>query len=194
MSKAFPLQWPDGWPRTKTPASSQFKTSLPGALKNVQDSIRRFSDDSGKKIDDLVISSNVTLGDQRPQDAGVAVYFSWDGISTCIAVDKYKKVEENLQAIHHCLEAERTKLRHGGLNIVRAAFRGYASLPPPTGREWFDVLECRQDASQEVIKANYQRLRRAAHPDSGGSSERFIEIQKAYNTALSLLGKKGAKP
>jgi len=179
-TEAYPLSWPQDWSRTSKPTKSQFKTSLTGALKNVTDSLKKFSNDSGKKIENQIISSNVTLGNLRPNDSGVAVYFSWDGISTCIAVDRYTKVEENLQAIHHCIEAERTKLRHGGLNIVRATFRGYAALPPPSISDWWDVLECRRDASRTAIDLNYKRLRKDSHPDRGGNDEWFNNVQQAY--------------
>jgi len=108
---SYPLHWPDGWPRAKSPAKSQFRTSMAAALNNVEKSIAAFAKDSKEKVSDVVISSNVTLGKQRPDDPGVAIYFSWSGIATCIAVDRYLKVEENLQAIHHCIEAERVKLR-----------------------------------------------------------------------------------
>lgn len=185
-NKAYPLHWPPVWPRTKHPTGSQFKTTLAGSLKNVEKSIELFAKDSGKKVTDVIISSNVTLGVQRPEDSGVVAYFKWDDIATCIAVDRYAKVEENLQAIHHCIEAERTKLRHGGLNLVRAAFRGYAGLPPPrTGstRDWWDVLECRRDATRGVINARYKRLRSQHHPDKGGDSARFNEVQQAYKEA-----------
>src|SRR4051812_44698555 len=124
-AQAFPLHWPESWPRTQKPAKSQFKTTLVAAIKNVQESLRRFGDDSDSAVRNILVSTNVSLMDQNPKDAGVAVYFTWDGISTCIAVDRYQRIEENLQAIHHVIEAERTKLRHGGLNLVRAAFRGY---------------------------------------------------------------------
>ena len=183
--KAYPLTWPENWPRTQRPGKSQFKTSLAGALKNVQDSVRKFARDSGKKIDDLVISSNVTLGDQRPSDSGVALYFTWDGISTCIAVDRYAKVEENLQAIHHCIEAERTKLRHGGLNLVRAAFRGYAQLPPPSSgqknKTSLQILEFPADThvTLEMIMKRHRELVKKHHPDNGGSHEKMAEINQA---------------
>lgn len=183
-NKAYPLHWPTAWPRTKTPAKSQFKTSLAGALNNVEKSIELFAKDSGKKVTDVVISSNVTLGKQRPDDSGVVAYFVWDEIDTCIAVDRYVKVEENLQAIHHCIEAERTKLRHGGLNLVRAAFRGYAALPPGRGksgtRPWWEVLGCMEDAPKTVIKRRYTELRSKHHPDKGGDAEKFHEVQQAY--------------
>jgi hypothetical protein len=174
-----------------SPGSSQFKTTIAGALKNVEKSVSMFSKDSGKKVTDVIISSNVTLGSQRPDDAGVAVYFTWDGITTCIAVDRYSKVEDNLQAIHHCLEAERTKLRHGGLNLVRAAFRGYAALPPPGQgvQEWFNVLGVSRDASLSEIKSSYRSLASKHHPDrSTGNTEKFQEIEAAYRAAKTERG------
>lgn len=190
MTTAYPLTWPQGWPRTKAPGTSQFRTSISGALNNVQDSIRRFASDSGKKVESVVISSNVTLGVQRPEDPGVAVYFTWDGISTCICVDRYKKVEDNLQAIHHCIEAERTKLRHGGINLVRAAFRGYAALPPPDGsggREWWQVLGVSRDATADRINEAFRAKSKEAHPDrAGGSDSAMAELNNARAEGLRV--------
>ncbi len=187
MSQEYPLHWPAEWPRSKQQTGSQFKATLAGALKNVNDSLRLFGTDSGKKVESVLISSNITLGSQKPVDPGVAIYFTWDGIATCIAVDRYRKVEENLQAIHHCLEAERTKLRHGGLNLVRAAFRGYAALPPPSaktaGAHWSEIFDVPLDATLPEITKVYKRLRSDAHPDRGGSVEAFDTIEKAYASA-----------
>lgn len=189
---AYPLSWPDHWPRTPKPGASSFKTSIAGALENVRHSIKLFASDSGQPVADLLISSNVTLGDQRPKDSGVAVYFTWDGLPTCIAVDRYQKVEDNLQAIHHCIEAERTKLRHGGLNLVRAAFQGYAKLPPPSAavpsREWHEVLEIPAASSLLEAEQAYKRKRSQWHPDRpGGNAEKFREVQAAIDDARKRL-------
>jgi hypothetical protein len=187
---AYPLAWPEEWPRTKSPTSSQFKTTLAGALENVRSSIAKFAKDSGKQVTEVLISSNVTLGEQRPADAGVAIYFTWDQISTCIAVDRYVKVEDNLQAIHHVIEAERVKLRHGGLNLVRAAFRGYAALPPPqkqTSRPWNTILGVPLNADLAAVESAYKRLRSSSHPDKGGNPDSFNEVQRAYEQACRQL-------
>lgn len=183
----YPLTWPEGFPRAKALSGDQFKTTLHGALANVEQSLKRFASDSGKKIEQLVISSNVTLGQQRPADPGVAVWFNWDGLQVCIPVDRYAKVEANLQAIHHIIEARRTELRHGGLSIVRATFTGFKALPAPKGSDWWDVLQCKRDSSLEVVRAQYRRLASDAHPDKGGSTEKMAAINGAWAKAQEAL-------
>src|SRR3990167_1343147 len=178
MISAFPLQWPPAFPRTKTREKGAFKTTLAGALTNVQDSLRKFANDSGKKLDGLVISSNVTLGVQKPADCGVAVWFTWDGMGVCIAVDRYLTVEANLQAIHHIIEARRVELRHGTLALVRATFAGFLTLPAPTGKEWWQVLGLQQGADGETVKSAYRKLASEHHPDRGGDAARMAEINE----------------
>jgi hypothetical protein len=181
---AFPLHWPPGFPRTKVRERGAFKTTLHGALENVQGSLRKFATDSGKKLDGIVMSSNVTLGVQRPDDPGVAVWFTWDGMGICIAVDRYLTVEGNLQAIHHIIEARRVELRHGTLALVRATFSGFLALPAPAGRDWWEVLSLPKDASRDDIRAAYRRLASVHHPDKGGSAEKMAELNAAQDKAL----------
>ncbi len=183
---AYPLTWPPGFPRFKARERGQFKTTLPGALKNVDDSLRRFAADSGKKIEGLVISSNVTLGVQRPEDPGVSVWFTWDGLQVCIPVDRYQSVEANLQAIHHIIEARRVELRHGTLALVRASFTGFKALPAPSkGRHWRDVMHFSSPPlSKAEVDERYRELAREAHPDRGGSNEEMSELNQARAEAL----------
>lgn len=182
---AFPLQWPHAFPRAKTRERGAFKATLPAALDNVQTSLRRFAADSGKKLEGLVISSNVTLGAHRPDDSGVSVWFTWDGLGVCIAVDRYLTVEANLQAIHHIIEARRVELRHGTLALVRATFQGFLALPAPKGSHWSEVLMVPRDARREDVKSAYRRLASVAHPDKpGGSHERMAELNAAQEKAL----------
>lgn len=190
-AQAYPLTWPDTMPRTATKVASKFQTGLSAALKNVRGSLERFAGDSGKKVANLVISSNVTLGVERPSDSGVAVWFVWDGMQVCIAVDRYPKVEDNLQAIHHIVEARRTEMRHGGLHIVRATFRGFTALPAPTKKSWREVLslvgELKPTADQ--IEHHYRIKAKAAHPDAaGGSHDAMTELNKAKEMALKEIG------
>lgn len=189
-AQAYPLTWPDTMPRTTTKVASKFKTPLSAALKNVRSSLGLFSGDSGKKVESLVISSNVTLGVERPADPGVAVWFVWDGMQVCIAVDRYAKVEDNLQAIHHIVEARRTEMRHGGLHIVRATFRGFTAIPAPKRRTWREVLGIitTGPVTAENIDSAYRRLAKAAHPDTpGGSHDAMAELNRARDEALKAV-------
>jgi hypothetical protein len=155
-------------------------------------SVQLFATDTNKRVESLVISSNVTLGVERPSDPGVAVWFVWDGMQVCIAVDRYAKVEDNLQAIHHIVEARRTEMRHGGLHIVRATFRGFTALPAPKRRSWREVLSVDgtvPDHGCRESKAATALLAKARHPDSpGGSHDAMTELNTAKSEALKEIG------
>lgn len=195
MTAAYPLTWPDNIPRYKAREKGQFRTSLAGALENVRSSISRFGTDSGKPIrkDQIVISSNVTLGENNPADPGVAVWFTWDGMQVCIPVDRYQKVEANLQAIHLIIEARRTELRHGTLALVRATFTGFLALPPQreSKRPWRVVFgwDGKGGMSRADIEARYRELCKTRHPDTQlGSHEAMAELNRAREEALREIG------
>lgn len=195
--RAHPLCWPPHIDRAKWREAGKFRTSLSAALANVEDSLRRFAADSGKKIEGLVISSNFSLGDRRPADPGVAVWFIWDGMQICIPVDRYTTVEANLQAIHHVIEARRTELRHGTLALVRATFQGFRALPAPAGesnRSWREILGFHdiQLPSKSAIDHAWREKARAAHPDAGGSNDAMAELNRARADALAELSKGAA--
>lgn len=193
---AFPLHWPPGFPRwTRGRAGNPFRTDFDGALRNVRKSLDAFAKDSGKKITDPVLSSNIDMNPltantgNRPADPGVAVWFTWDELSVCIPVDRYDSPAANLQAIHHIIEARRTELRHGTLALVRATFTGFAALPPPSGKHWSDVLQVKRTADRTTIDANYKRLARDYHPDrNGGDGSRMADLNNARETALREVG------
>ena len=191
MTPAYPLQWPEGFPRSKSREAGKLKTPLAGALKNVRTSLDLFSKDSGKRVEFIVLSSNVTLGAERPTDPGVAVWFTWDGLQLCIPVDRYSTPEANLQAIHHVIEARRTELRHGTLALVRATMTGFRALPAPGGRHWRRVLELPSDmaATPANIETAYRRLALVRHPDRPtGSTAMMAELNAARDAALKEIG------
>jgi hypothetical protein len=143
-----------------------------------------FGVETGRAVGGVVISTNYSLDVRRPADGGVAVYFQWGKVPACIAVDRYAKLEDNLQAVHHVLEAERTKLRHGGLHVVEASFRGFTALPPPKrAQPWHEVLGVLPQASLAEIDAAYRHKAKAAHPDAGGSVEAWLSLQSAHAAA-----------
>lgn len=197
MTQAYPLAWPLGIPRTD-PAKrqpAQFKTALGQALKNVENSLRRFGEATGKRVSDIVLSTNYTLGSMNPADTGVAAWFVWDGSERCIAVDRYPKIEHNLQAIHHILEARVTEARHGGLQIVRQTFTGFVALPSPAmfdGKTPSQILGLDvpgRSYSRDEIVAAHRELAKKAHPDGGGSADGMAALNAARDAMLEGLPK-----
>ena len=183
----YPLTWPDGLPRTERKAGAHFRTTLSGAINNVQDSLRLFGNDTGKPVSNVSVTSNVAgLSFAAPSDTGVAVWFDWEGQQRCIAVDRYPKVEHNLQAIHHILDARRTEMRHGGLHIVRQTFKGFVALPAPEGaKPWREVLGLTgTNVTGHCIKQAYREKAKAAHPDTGGSKDAMAQLIRARDEAL----------
>lgn len=186
---AFPLHWPEALPRTERKASSAFKTGLSAALKNVKGSLELFGRDSNKPVTEIVLSSNVGGIDPGTiKDTGVAAWFTWDGEQRCIAVDRYPKVEDNLQAIHHIIEARRTEMRHGGLHIVRQTFKGFVALPAPPGQKsWREVLGLTGPVTKADIDAAYRALAATAHPDTGGTTDAMAELNRARALAKASI-------
>jgi hypothetical protein len=192
----YPLSWPEGRKRNPNPSASRpFKTSLNVAIQNVRGSLRRFGEDTGIKIaeDSIVFSSNyggvgLEMRQSNPKDTGVAVWFEWDAGLRCIPVDRYSDLAQNVQAIHHLIEADRTKMRYGGLEIVRAAYKGYTALPAPKSRlQWWQVLGLPNGTrlSKAGLEAAYRARAKVVHPDAGGSREAWDELEAARAEALA---------
>lgn len=185
--QAYPLHWPQGFPRAKYRENSRFRSSYDTALGNVQKSLRLFAQESGRKLEHAIMSSNVTLTGLSGNDPGVAVWFVWDGLQVCIPCDRYLTVAENLQAIHHVIEARRVELRHGTLALVRATFTGFKALPAPEGKHWRDILGLRPTTGQITkgdVESAYRKLALEHHPDKGGTAEAMAELNAARQTAL----------
>jgi len=186
--QAYPLAWPSGFPRTKDREKSKFKTTLASALANVRRSLELFGKDSRKPISALVISSNYSLGDERPDDPGVSVYFQWEGLHVCIPADRYSALADNLQAIHHIIEARRVELRHGSLQLIRATFSGFTALPPPSAAySWRMILDCGREATLADAERMYRDKARKAHPDNGGTHELMARLNQAIGEARTEL-------
>lgn len=184
----YPLEWPAGLPRTTARVKSTFRVRMSQALADLEDALRLFGQDTGKRVTGVVISSNVSLGREKPNDPGIAVYFEWDGAVRCIAVDRYQTPVENIRAVYHILEARRAEMRHGGLSIVRASFKGFLALPP--AESWREVLGIGPADDLTAAEAAYRAAARSAHPDKpGGSSDAMARLNAAIASARRELGR-----
>ena len=190
-SKQYPLQYPIGRPRNQNPERSKFK---PGSIYSEAQSVFKQLELMG--ADNIIISSNMQYRAdglpytrQNVSDTGVAVYFkSSNGEEQCIPCDSWISLEENMRAIAKTIEAMRGIERWGGKALMNAAFSGFKALPsalvtPPPDRphrDWWVVLGVERNADAPTVKQAYRRAQATSHPDSGGNSYDFQEVQAAY--------------
>lgn len=212
MTTAYPLVWPDGWPRTppgdrkvgsfgtterKSNAGggswlTKKAVSIETAVKRVRYELARLGVDAR---DDSIVSTNLRLnmagfprgGQGAPSDPGVAVYWQKPGApQRVIAVDAYTRVADNIAAIAATLEAMRAIDRHGGAEILDRAFTGFTALPTP--RSCWDILGIRPGSSRAAIDHAWRTKARTAHPDAGGSTSAMAELNRARDEALAQGG------
>jgi DnaJ domain len=183
---AFPLCWPEGWPRTKKRKNSQFKVnSVYDAVNNLRGELSRMG------VQTFIVSTSIPLRrDGLPLskppvdgDPGAAIYFTRKGKPMCLACDQYTYVEDNIHAIAKTLEAIRGIERWGSTDLVERAFLGFAALPSANSKEWWDVLGVSRDASLEEISRARNTLAMANHPDRGGDTAVMAEINAAWESA-----------
>ncbi len=172
----YPLQWPHGWPRTEKSKreSGRFKTTLAGALENLRSQIELMG---GKN---LVLSSNCTLGQSRPEDCGVVAYFNWNQKQLAVPCDRWSSVEANVQAIALTIEAMRGMERWGAKHMIEAMFTGFKLLPS-SNKKWNEVLGVSEHESSQIIVTRYRTLAKMCHPDAGGKREAWDELEQAYS-------------
>jgi hypothetical protein len=209
MTDAYPLAWPEGWPRTRNRKSAAFgktervhsangphswnqkkKLSIADGTKRVQSELEKLGVRNVR--DDTIISTNLRLnlsglprGDQgEPGDPGVAVYWQMPGKPMRVmAIDAYTRVADNLAAIAATLEAMRAIERHGGAQILDRAFTGFLALPS-SGPAWHVVLGVQPNATPAEINAAYRRKAAEKHPDTGGSHAAMAELNVARDEGL----------
>lgn len=181
MIDACPLQWPQGWPRTKNPERARFGDHTHHyASRMVLDELERLG------AIKVVINSNMQVrldgafrsGQRDPDDKGVVVYFMLNGNEQCFPCDRWDKVNHNLWAIYKSVQALRGLERWGAKSMVDAAFRGFEALPESVqvhGVAYFS--DC---VSYERGRERYKRLLKELHPDIGGSSDDFVQMQEQW--------------
>ena len=185
---AYPLAWPPGWPRTDARRRERWPghtVTLARSLTECQAELRRLG------ATGVVLSSNVTLGAERPADPGVVAYCTYDGTQVAIPCDRWTTVAGNLRAIAKTIEAMRGMERWGAKHMIKAMFMGFAALPAPASSpHWSQVLGVAVDADVAAIETAYRRRARTAHPDGGGSHEAMARLNAARDAAMSERGKR----
>lgn len=175
--EAFPLCWPEGWPRTVShlrqrgdqfvtrsqEAGQTWSTSRPITFSRAR---RLLVDELARlKATGFVMSSNLQVrndgevrsgeGERRVADPGIAIYFSYKGKPMVMASDRYATTAANVRSLGLAIEAMRQLERHGGGQMMERAFAGFTALPPPAGsvqkRPWWEVLRYSVDPEEREI-------------------------------------------
>lgn len=207
---AYPLAWPQGWPRAQWRSRAKFskgerkysslsngenssswisrkELSVSDATKRVLLELERLGVQNG----DAIISTNLQLrldgfprsNQGEPGDPGVAVYWQTGKGTKVMAIDRYDRVADNLAAIAATLEAMRAIERHGGGQILERAFTGFTALAAP--KSCWEILGVREGASPAEVNARFRDLANIHHPDKpGGDHGRMAEIAAARDQAL----------
>jgi hypothetical protein len=174
---AYPLTWPEGWPRTKVRERARFRTTLAGALKELRTEVRLLAGEQSART--LVLSSNVTLGAEHPADPGVVAYFTYEQKPVAIPCDRWQAVADNAKAIALTINAMRGMERWGAKHMIRAMFQGFAALPAPD--DWRAQLG--HPTTLTEAEAAFRERARSAHPDAGGSHEAMASLNRAIDRA-----------
>lgn len=194
-AEAFPLQWPEGWPRTSQwkRGSSRFGKNLGfNQITKLQNELRLLG------ARNVVISSNVPLRQdglpyatetkRRYDDPGVAVYFTLKGKALSMARDCYNTPWENIRSLILAIDAIRSIERHGGSTMMERAFSGFAAIAPPDWKKpWREVFGVKPDWRGNITEL-YRDKAKLRHPDSGGSDTLMAELNVAYEEARRDLG------
>lgn len=194
MAEAFPLHWPEGWPRTKTQQSSRFDVSFASARDGLLDQLRML----GARYP--VISTDIELrrdglpyaNQPEPKDRGVAVYFEWKGKQHVLACDRWDKIKDNMRALEKTVEAMRGIERWGASSMMERAFSAFIALPPSGERKrsWREVFGFGPSSKPDRvgIELQYRTLAKQRHPDAGGSEAAMAELNAARDEALKEIG------
>ena len=192
-AEAFPLCWPDGWPRAVNRDQLH-----PFGGKVHQLTFERARDGLRNELcllgaTNIILSTNVPLrrdgeaaassARKRMDDPGVAVYFNLKKRPTVMAQDKYADVAANIRSLAMAIDGMRQIGRHGGGTMMHRAFSGFAAIAPPDWKKpWREVFGVKPDWSGDLT-ALYREKARARHPDSGGNHSLMAELNVAYEEA-----------
>lgn len=208
MPTAHPLDWPDGWPKTpphqREDGRARFARgtgwndrkfwTLHSAETGLREEIERLGGA------DVVVSCNLTrrpdggirANQRTPESPGVAVYFTFGGDQVVMARDAFTRVEENLRSLTLAIQGMRQLERHGGGQMMKRAFRGFAALPPPDAsiqmggpgelpRPWHDVLGVATDARWSEVRSAYrERMREASDVEKTAINLAFEAAKKHH--------------
>lgn len=132
--------------------------------------------------------------DASPDDPGAVVRWTLDDEQFAVAADQYTDLRDNIRAIGLYI-AEKRRMGNRPVKTGQDEF-ATARLPPGeddggdpivavgSNREPHEVLGVAPDAPQAVIRGAYRELLKERHPDHGGTTAEFRELNEAKEAML----------
>lgn len=206
----FPLDWPEGFPRTKAGDRERSRFGVRGQVPFANARREMLAElEQLSAVNVLLTSDLPTRHDglpyatSRSDDPGIAVWFLLPDArgklhERVFPCDKWRTHAENMTAIARTVEAMRGMDRWGVGQVIERAFAGFAALPsgtvPPASvvRPWRDVLggvwpELDMGELLVLAKSRYRKLIADAHPDAGGNHVVAAELNVAIAAAEAEL-------
>lgn len=218
MTQAYPLQWPEGWPRTpaeKRDGDARFRTGTAFESDGVGGhryvGKKPLSFDTARKsltaelgrmnATNAVLSTNVPVrldgyplasaAGRRMDDPGVAIYFTLNKKQMVMAQDAFLNVAANIRSLALAVSALRQLERHGGGMMMERAFSGFVAIAPPDWKKpWREVFGLKPELKVTLaeIVSLYRQRATRLHPDQGGNDTLMAELNVAYVEAKKELG------
>lgn len=126
-------------------------------------------------------------GGRAPSSPGIILTFQSAGQTMSFPCDTYSHWEDNMRAIGLALAALRA-IRRYGVGRTTEQYRGFTALPPVNPQSertaalvFFSKLTgWAEDQIRRDPDGAYRLAARAAHPDTGGSHDSFVALQKHW--------------
>lgn len=188
---AYPLSWPDGYTRSgRQEYNNRYKKGLTfaEARDSLLEELRLLN------AQNIVISSNIPLRiDGLPKssykkinDTGVAVYFNLHKSSRVLCCDHWKSEIHNAWSIAKTVNAMRLISRCGVSEMLERAFYGFHAIPEKLQKTPYEFLGLNEYSTNQELLNAYRQLAKMYHPDAGGNSKDFQDLNEAWEQIKAL--------
>ncbi len=121
---------------------------------------------------------------QSLDDRSVTLKYTKDKRTINLTMDKQDRAVDNLRVLYLATEAIRMNEKRGIADVVKSA---YLQLDGPTQkRNPYEVIGLFDNTPLDVCEAVYKVKVKELHPDVGGSTEKFMELQLAIEEIRRL--------